>query len=455
MLRHVIAPSSGWTKAPHTVVRDRRMNSDAKILLLYVQGLPDSATDRPLGELARKLEMKGRPYQLAKKQLMEHGYVHEWRTQAEGGRWATDQLFTNTPLTSAEARIVRATLEPDGGRSPGVTAVAAPPPPGKRCPTVGGPTSRTAGGYEPEEDHSDQTTPHPPSEAERRERRPRPTPRPEPGLTGDPTREPTPQPELTGDPTPEPRPGPEPAREPTPEAPRKLQPAAADSTPASNTAPAPHPASRLAKAERLLLSLRHTHRDLLLGVGEARGLAVEAVKWLEGGLSEGDVRHALLAARPEEGVRSAVGFLRHRLIHKCPVPPLPAAPPPPPLRELIACAGEGEEHVFRPLGDETLCVDCRRAAAYASWMVDTDAYDFPEDMTWRQRVEAVREADELRAAHSAQDDAGDDGQMVAAGGGQGADVADGGGAGHDLIDPGQREGGGEAEGEAPLGHVQA
>ncbi|MDQ0698396.1 hypothetical protein [Streptomyces sp. W4I9-2] len=137
MLRHVIAPSSGWTKAPHTVVRDRRLNSDAKVLLLYVQGLPDSATDRPLGELAGKLEMKGRPYQLAKKQLVEHGYLHEWRAQGEGGRWATDQLFTNTPLTSAEARIVRATLEPDGGRAPGVAAAV--PPPSTR-PTDGRPT---------------------------------------------------------------------------------------------------------------------------------------------------------------------------------------------------------------------------------------------------------------------------------------------------------------------------
>ncbi len=59
MLRHVIAPSSGWTKASHTVVRDRRINSNAKILILYVQGLPDSATSRPLGELALKLGMKG------------------------------------------------------------------------------------------------------------------------------------------------------------------------------------------------------------------------------------------------------------------------------------------------------------------------------------------------------------------------------------------------------------
>lgn len=423
MLRHVIAPSSGWTKAPHTVVRDRRLNSDAKVLLLYVQGLPDSATDRPLGELAGKLEMKGRPYQLAKKQLVEHGYLHEWRAQGEGGRWATDQLFTNTPLTAAEARTVRATLEPDGGRAPGVAAAAGPPP-STRQPTVGRPTTRTAGGYEPEEDHSDKTTPHPPSEAERPEAR------------------------LAES---------EAESEAEVEAEAEAE-AESEGVPSPSPAPAPHPASQLAAAERLLLSLRHTRRDLLLGVREARGLAVEAVKWLEGGLPEGDLRQALLADPPETGVRSAVGFLRHRLIQKCPVTPQPAPPPPPPTRELMACAGEGEgegeEHVFRPLGDETQCVDCRRAAAYASWMVDTDTYDFPEDMTWRQRVAAVREADALRAARSPQGDAGGDGQVVAAGGGQGTDVADGGGAGHDLIDPGQGERGGEAEGETALGDVQ-
>ncbi|MFD4341093.1 hypothetical protein ACFWPP_28405 [Streptomyces anulatus] len=389
MLRHVIAPSSGWTKAPHTVVRDRRLNSDAKVLLLYVQGLPDSATDRPLGELAGKLEMKGRPYQLAKRQLVEHGYLHEWRAQGEGGRWATDQLFTNTPLTSAEARTVRARLEQDGGRSPGAAA-AVTPPPSRRQPTVGRPTSRTAGGYEPEEDHSDKTTPHPPSEAERPEARLAEAAAEAAGLAeaaqaqagseaGEAETGAAAEAETEAAAEAEGVPGPHPA-------------------PAPHLAPAPHPASQLARAERLLLSLRHSRRDLLLGVREARGLAVEAVKWLEGGLPEGDLRQALLADPPEAGVRSAVGFLRHRLIQKCPVTPLPAPPPPPPARELIACAGEGEEHVFRPLGDETRCADCRRAAAYASWMVDTDTYDFPEDMTWRQRVAAVREADALRAA---------------------------------------------------------
>ncbi|SCE57380.1 hypothetical protein GA0115253_107537 [Streptomyces sp. Termitarium-T10T-6] len=448
MLRHVIAPSSGWTKASNTVVRDRRINSNAKILILYVQGLPDSATNRPLGELALKLDMKGRPYQQAKKQLVEHGYVHEWRGQREDGLWATDQLFTNTPLTRAEARAVWTRLERDAGRSPGV-----------RYPTVGEPTPRSVGGYQPEEDHGDKTTPHPPSEAERGRGRGR-----ERAADPDPDRGPEPEPvepELV-DPDPDLDPDPVKAA-PDPE------PAAAPAEPVpAEAVPAPHPTSQLAKAERLLLSLRHTRRDLLLGVREARTLAVEAVKWLEGGLPEGDLRQALLADPPEGGVRSAVGFLRHRLIQKCPVTPvvpLPAPPLPPPVRELMACTGPGEEHVFRPLADEAECADCRRAAAYASWMVDTDTYEFPEDMTWRQRVAAVRKADELRAAErslqgdslrgdSLQGDAGDDGQMVASGGGQGADVAHGGGTGHDLVDPGHREGGGEAEREPALGKAQ-
>ncbi len=58
-------------------------------------------------------------------------------------------------------------------------------------------------------------------------------------------------------------------------------------------------------------------------------------------------------------------------------------------------------------------------------------------------------------APSVQRDPGDDRKVISAsGGGEGADVADGRGAGHDLVDPGHREGGGEAEGDAPLGHVQ-
>ncbi|MFD7946212.1 hypothetical protein [Streptomyces sp. NPDC059744] len=315
MLRHAISPSRRFTKASHDVVRHPRLSSDAKILLLYVQGLPENAPCRPLSELARKLGIKGRAYQRAKEQLVAHGYVHEWRTQGGRGRWITEQLVANTPLTIEQAEHLR-------GAAP-TTA-----PPSAHIPTVGEPAARTVGGYEPVEDHSDKTTPHPPSEAE---------------SATDPDPEPTPRP--------------------------------ADS-------------HQLACAERVLLSLRHTRRELHLGAREARTLAVEAVKWLERGLSESDLRQALLAERPEDGVRSAFGFLRYRLVQKLPAAPAPA-PAPPPLPQLpsaaalVVCSSPGEEHVFRPLGDETECAPCRQATACATFY-GVPAPE-PDRIPWRER----------------------------------------------------------------------
>ncbi|MFJ2622854.1 hypothetical protein ACIO6T_05465 [Streptomyces sp. NPDC087532] len=318
MLRHAIAPTARYTKASHDVVRHPRLSSDAKILLLYVQGLPEGPTYKPLSELAQKLGIKGRAYQKAKEQLVEHGYVHEWRSQGGGGRWLTEQLVANNPLTSEQAGHLRE------------TSPTAAPPPSRRFPTVGEPTARTVGGYQPVEDHSDKTTPHPPSE-------------------------------------PEPTPGPAP--EPTP------------------TTPAPDP-TQLARAERVLLSLRHTRRELHLGVQEARALAVEAVKWLERGLTESDLRHALLAERPENGVRSAVGFLRHRLIQKLPELRLPSLPhQPQPVRELLECKGPGGKHVFRPLADETECAPCRRSAAQAP-LHGAPAPE-PDRIPWRERIARI------------------------------------------------------------------
>ncbi|MCX4676432.1 hypothetical protein OG413_14155 [Streptomyces sp. NBC_01433] len=340
MLLHVIAPSSVYTKASNNVVRARRLNSDAKILLLYVQGLPESATGRPLGELADELGMKGHAHQKAKKQLVALGFVHEWSGQGAGGRWYTEQLFTNTPLTEAEARAVRARLTTAPAASP------APAPPTVRIPIVGEPSPRTAGGYQPVEDNREKTTTHPPSEAEAAEA----------------------EVEVA-----EPQPA----------------------TFAPSFAPPSSSPAQLARAEQILLSLRHTRRELHLGVREARALAVEAVKWLERGLGEADLRQALLAERPEGGVRSAVGFLRYRLAQKCPEPPqAPLAPPTPPamaparVRELIACEGPGEEHVFRPMSDETACAECRQVAAWEMWQADT--HTFPEDATWRERFAIVR-----------------------------------------------------------------
>ncbi|MFB7130338.1 hypothetical protein ACFCZY_01430 [Streptomyces sp. NPDC056237] len=318
MLRHAIAPTARYTKASHDVVRHPRLSSDAKILLLYVQGLPEGPTYKPLSELAQKLGIKGRAYQKAKEQLIEHGYVHEWRSQGGGGRWLTEQLVANNPLTGEQAGHLRE------------TSPTAAPPPSTRFPTVGEPTARTVGGCQPVEDHSDKTTPHPPSE-------------------------------------PEPTPGPVP--EPTP----------------TTTAPDP---TQLARAERVLLSLRHTRRELHLGVQEARALAVEAVKWLERGLTESDLRHALLAERPENGVRSAVGFLRYRLIQKLPelrLPPLPHQPQT--VSELLECKGPGGKHVFRPLADETVCAPCRRSAAQAP--LHGAPTPEPGRIPWRERIARI------------------------------------------------------------------
>ncbi|MGW7225264.1 hypothetical protein [Streptomyces cyaneofuscatus] len=110
---------------------------------------------------------------------------------------------------------------------------------------------------------------------------------------------------------------------------------------------------------------------------------------------------------PDSATDHPLGELARKEENSPPNPPseLEPEPPPPPVRALIVCTGTGtgtgtgtdaEEHLFRPLGDETECAECRRATAYASWMVDTDTYDFPADMTWRQRVVAVAKADALR-----------------------------------------------------------
>ncbi|MFE7075463.1 hypothetical protein ACFU96_35750 [Streptomyces sp. NPDC057620] len=291
MLRHAIAPVRRYTKASHDVVRHSRLNSDAKILLLYVQGLPEGADPRPLSEHAGRLGMKGRAYQKAKQLLAECGYLHEWREQGARGRWVTEQLLANVTLTREEASRARE----------GEPAVAAPPvPPSERPPTVGGPGERPVGDSPQKEELEEKNLPHPPPEDD------------------------TPPPDL-------------------------------------------------AEAEGVLLSLRYVNRDLLLGVREARLLAGAAAEWLRRGVSAADLRRALTTGLPTDGIRSAVGFLRHRLVQKLPAAravgavapaPQPEQPATRPRRDLVTCPGPGTEHVFRPRSDETHCLRCRTATAY-------------------------------------------------------------------------------------------
>lgn len=161
--------------------------------------------------------------------------------------------------------------------------------------------------------------------------------------------------------------------------------------PPSRAEPDLEPGPQVAEGERVLLSLRHVRRELYLGVKEARSLAELAARWLLRGVSEAELRSVLTSELPGDGVRSAVGFLRFRLLHKMP-PELPSEVIPQPVApssvtELTTCSAPGEEHVFRPLADETECGECRRQAAWAHWDAQRAAAEaVPGDpLPWRER----------------------------------------------------------------------
>ncbi|MGW1813460.1 hypothetical protein ACWCQM_07790 [Streptomyces sp. NPDC002125] len=331
MLWHAIAPSRAYTKAANDLVRNPRLSSDAKILLLYVQGLPDDRRGVALSEHARALGITGRAYQKAKKLLVTHGYLYEWRQQGGRGFWTTEQLLANVALGPDEARQFR-----DGGPAP----VAVPP--GERNPTVGQPGSRVVGRYKPVDEELGKNSSHPPTE---------------PALQDE---------EL----------------------------------------PVPEPEDD--EAERVLLSLRHAHRSLHLGVAEARKLVKLAVVWLRRGVTAAEMRRVLVSDLPVGGVRSAVGFLRHRLVQKLPEAPTPAPEPIPEpavaVSPLVTCAGRGdeEEHLFRPGPDddgETLCGPCRREAAWLVWEEKRAA-----QLASEAEAEAEAEAETKAAAGPYEDD---------------------------------------------------
>ncbi|MGW0563685.1 hypothetical protein ACWDZ4_24520 [Streptomyces sp. NPDC003016] len=313
MLRHAIAPLRRYTKASHDVVQHPRLNSDAKILLLYVQGLPEGSTAKSLSAHAERLGIKGRAYQKVKQLLGACGFLHEWRHQNERGRWVTDQLLANVRLTPQEATAVR-----EGGL------------PSTHMRTVGEPAPRVVGDSPPGDNNGEKNTPHPPPKPQEPETEAKAEPEPEQEQEQEPEAEPAP---ATGDATEDP------AR---------------------------------ALAEGVLLSLRQTRRELHLGEREARTLSAVAADWLRRGISAADLRHALTSGLPPTGVRSAVGFLRHRLTEKMPQertavhPPHHTAPRQESHRPkpLITCEGSGPEHLFRPLDDETQCGRCRQDAAW-------------------------------------------------------------------------------------------
>ncbi|MFD0415783.1 hypothetical protein [Streptomyces sp. NPDC127108] len=324
MLRHAIAPSRRYTKASHDVVRHPYLNSDAKILLLYVQGLPDAdASARSLSEHAARLGITGRAYQRAKQLLADGGYLHEWRWQGERGRWITDQLLANVTLTREGAGVVREGGCPEQPEQPEPLASPVPSvPPSTQRRTVGRPRGREVGGSYPDKNVGEDPSHLPPE--------------------GEPTAEPD---------------GSSPSSEP-----------------------------EVAEAERVLLSLRHASRELLLGVREARGLADAAAEWLRRGVSAAELRVVLTAGLPVEGVRSAVGFVRHRLERK--LPAVAEMAPRAGVGVLVTCEGPGDEHVFRRVGEERECGRCRVERAEADAGVTGQVWA-AHGVSWRERVAGV------------------------------------------------------------------
>ncbi|MFB8138621.1 hypothetical protein [Streptomyces parvus] len=364
MLSHVIPPPRGYTKASNSLVRHPRIGSDAKILVLYIQGLPEEDRDKPLSEHARALRMTGRAYQKAKADLVTYGYVHEKREHLSNGWWRTVQVFSNEPLTDDQAARLRAGVPADGYENTGGSAVLdAWSAPTAHFPTVGQPTPRWVGGLLPADKEQGEDSSRPPTEAA--------------------------EPEKT-------------AEEPVAAV------AAAEVEEAGEEPQAPSQ-EELVLAERVLLSLKHQARQLTLGVREARKLAGLAAEWLRRGVSAGDLRLALSSALPAEGVRTAFGFLAHRLVEKLPPRPEEVAestsPPPSsslPL-PLIACDGPGEEHLFRPHDSwVTTCGPCHREQQRAYWadlMARAEADPAPPQPSWRERVAAEARASEVASGY--------------------------------------------------------
>ncbi|MET9951125.1 hypothetical protein ABZ135_06170 [Streptomyces sp. NPDC006339] len=144
MYRHIIAPSRGFTPFSHEIIRHPRLGSDAVRLLTWQLSLPPGAAES-LSRTAERARIGACAFARAKRQLKEEGFVHERRVQGPGGRWVTEQLVSNRPLSAAEAAKLLGRV----------------PVPGAGIPAVGGPTTPSTGGH-PKKDRVEDTSDRPP-----------------------------------------------------------------------------------------------------------------------------------------------------------------------------------------------------------------------------------------------------------------------------------------------------
>jgi hypothetical protein len=307
MFLHAIPPSRAFTKVSKALIGDTRLDPAARLLLAHLSGLKleEGEPLLPLSEYAVKLGIKYAAYKRIKKELVRCGYVHDYRTQGAGGRWITDQWVSNVPLTEDQFTALRT----DG-----------------HTPTVGQPSVRPVGrSTGTSKTDSEKSPTHPPQEAVA----------------------------------------------PDANAPQ-------ESTPDDDR--------QFALAEQILRSLGRSRQDLALSFRNARYLATAVAAHLRRGVPGWEIHAALTHDLPDGTIHNAAGFVTHRLKAKVPEPMSAAhderlariaagadgdglwavedgVAPPPPLKERRECEGTARPyaHLHRPVGDETMCGDCRHA----------------------------------------------------------------------------------------------
>ncbi|MFE5656728.1 hypothetical protein ACFQ9H_11170 [Streptomyces sp. NPDC056517] len=311
--RHFNAPSHAYSQFSHEIIRHPRLTSDAVRLLTWQLSLPQDAHES-LSATAQRARIGGYAFTRAKRQLKEEGFVHERRVQGPGGRWATQQLVSSTPLTSGEAAQLLLARTPLFACTDLVTPQVVPSP---RKPAAGQPTTPSTDGHPDKHLRKDTSN-----------------------LPGEPT-----EPAKAVD---VPAPAPVPADVP------------ADGTP---TSPRIEDARALVGALPLLSpALRH------IPPGMRDELARLAARWLDAGHSSADVHKHVLRGLPGTGtpVHRPGGLVRY-LLRDVPPRTLPTPPAPTPTRIRLSVRLEGTREctghhtqpmLFRPLADETLCAEC-------------------------------------------------------------------------------------------------
>ncbi|MGY0486127.1 hypothetical protein [Streptomyces sp. WG-D5] len=140
MLKHAIPPARFFSQVPNEIIRNPRLNGTAVRLLLWALSLPEGSRET-VQSLGEKMPEGRLAVRKARRQLEEEGYLHTRRSQdPETGRWTTQVLVSNVPLTSAEE--VATVFAPSG-----------------HAPPVGDATAQAVGAYPLGETPKD-NTPH-------------------------------------------------------------------------------------------------------------------------------------------------------------------------------------------------------------------------------------------------------------------------------------------------------